>query len=239
MKNSRSDHAFPVSADSNSDSNGRVDLKPAGKSRSIPTPPPSSPNTGQPSSDSPTSQPFPTLPGLTLFVGDSPAKTSRWLVPAPDSKESEALSGPNSSDSFAKLAPDGLWLKTYQGCSQAMTDGSWETFSETWPQSGSMRNGECFLLVPSAHHIHAKGCSSWPTPTASDWKEVGLLRRIANHWLLRNCNQLRPQHKFAAKFGAKAPVALWEWLMGFEIGRTALDASETPSSRKSRKGSAK
>src|SRR5690348_13282829 len=49
-----------------------------------------------------------------------------------DSKGSEALFGGKCFDSFAKLSPDGSWLKTSQGYSQVMLDGSLETFSEIW-----------------------------------------------------------------------------------------------------------
>jgi hypothetical protein len=71
----------------------------------------------------------------------------------------------------------------------------------------------------------------WPTPRANDWKG-GLkpgtksTRAIGDYFLpdmvnLRTPGQLNP---------------MWvEWLMGFPLGWTVLSASETPSSRKSRK----
>ncbi len=58
--------------------------------------------------------------------------------------------------------------KTRQGCLLA----DLEPFSVTWPRSGTMRNGLCFPRAPWVHHIHERGCSFLPTPTAS-WGPKG------------------------------------------------------------------
>jgi len=128
----------------------------------------SSKNTGQPSPDIPTSETLFDLNESMLSAEDSPARMSVWLVPEPDSTESDRLFGVKCFDSFAKLAPDGSWLKTSQGYCQAMLDGSLEISSETWPQRGTMRNGECFLLPEWAPRTSDAESSFWATPNTLD-----------------------------------------------------------------------
>ena len=41
-------------------------------------------------------------------------------------------------------------------------------FLETWPRSGTMRNGTAFQLPPLVPLTDATGSGSWPTPTARD-----------------------------------------------------------------------
>jgi hypothetical protein len=102
----------------------------------------------------------------------------------------------------------------------------------------------------------------WPTPTSRDWKD-GTATSCANvpeNGLLGRAVHFRtPCARDGTARGPSLPerrieqghsVSLhdqiggmlnptWvEWLMGFPLGWTALDASETPSSRKSRNGSA-
>lgn len=314
------------------DSNGRADLKPSGKSKTTRMRRPSSPNAGRTSKDIPTSLKLPTPPQPMLFVEVSPAKMSPWLAPVPASKEDAQLFGAKCFDSFAKLNPDGSWLKTYQGYSQVMLDGSSEISSETWPQRGTMRNGECFLRpeweprifddeylsLPTPKATEHKGGwvsqggglslgamarhslwptprardhyppdwtreqrgahqgddlatavakkEKWPTPTTRDWKDGsaescknvpvnGLLGRAVHKWPTPAAFDAKrgPQTEERMAKGLGGPnlisvvVAeegkrggqlnpMWvEWLMGFPLGWTNLDASETPSSHKSHK----
>jgi hypothetical protein len=270
------DHASRGSGALNSALNGRGDSKPAGKLKSTLTPPPSSLSIGPTSSGSPTLPPFSILPESMLFAEVSPARMSLWLVPERASKEREAPSGPNSSDSFAKLGPDTSWQKTYQGCSQATTDGSWEEFSETWPPSGLMRSGECFLRPEWAHLTLEKGFLFWPTASSRDWKDTPGMSRTgadgrkrldqlarvvyARQWATPQSRQRGTRSKdlilngstvirrgsgerrgidLTDQVGGNLNPTWVEWLMGFPLGWTALSASETPSSRKSRRGSGK
>ncbi len=75
-------------------------------------------------------------------------------------------SGPSSPVSFGKFRPDGSLLKTCQGFSQLMMDGSFEEFSGTFPRAGSMRSGTVYRQAPSAPRTYGTGSSSWPTPQA-------------------------------------------------------------------------
>jgi hypothetical protein len=83
-----------------------------------------------------------------------------------------------SSESFAKLTRPYSWEKTFPEYSLFKEEGHGVTFSQTWPQQGSMQNGECFLRKKSGRHIAAIGLSSsdtsrdtgsrWPTARTTD-----------------------------------------------------------------------
>jgi hypothetical protein len=139
----------------------------------------------------------------------------------------EAASGSNSRDLLASFNRDSLSWKTSQHC---LVEGL-ETFSETWPRSGMMRNGIAYQRRQLAHCTTGAefGLSLIPTPTASDHKGSGRLRleRGAN-------NNLRDWFKI--KFGfLYPPVAAVEYLMGFPEGWASLKPTEMPSSRRYRK----
>lgn len=166
---------------SNSASNGRAGLKRSGRSKSIPTPLPSSPSIGPTSNDTPTSQPSMEefWNPLILSAVDSHARTFPLPESARDSKESERLFGRRCFDSFAKLNLDGSWAKTFQGFCQLMTDGSSETYSETWPNAGSMLSGECFLRQEWERLTSEDESSCWVgTPTVGDGQGTGRSERF-------------------------------------------------------------
>lgn len=84
---------------------------------------------------------------LTLFPADSLVNRS----PSPETdqvKMTSGICGLKCFESFAKLNPDGSWLKTYRGCSQFLLDGSLEKWSETWPRAGIVSSGIAFRLPP-------------------------------------------------------------------------------------------
>ena len=95
-----------------------------------------------------------------LFQADSRVPISPWPVEEPDSMEQPPASGPNMLESFAKWNRDSSLWKTSQ---LSLLEDSTE-FSETWPRSGSMRNGMCFQRQESERRTFAAGSSSWPTP---------------------------------------------------------------------------
>jgi hypothetical protein len=107
-------------------------------------------------------------------------------------------------------------------------------------------DGDCTLEEANAiagrdvRDKQGKVPAMWPTPTSRDWKDVTDPRT----W---NCTEDRDRFdqlgravfKDGTATGGGALNPTWvEWLMGFPLGWTALDASETPSSRKSSKSSA-
>lgn len=132
---------------------------------------------------------------LTLFVEAFPASPTPWLADAAALRMT-AISGLSSSDSFARLNPDGSWRKTCQGYSQVMLDGSLARFSETWPRAGMTRNGTAYRRVPLAPLTGEIGSGSWPTPCAEDAKNVPYQK--GNHGV-----------RYPMLLGAVAPERMW------------------------------
>jgi hypothetical protein len=83
--------------------------------------------------------------------------------------EKEVECGEKWRGSFTKYDPDSSLWRTHQ-CSLL---GDLEPFSETWPQWGLMRNGECWEQTTLAQTIKGTESGSeqnWPTPNAWDGK---------------------------------------------------------------------
>jgi len=77
---------------------------------------------------------------LTLYREGFHAKTSQLQEKAQELMENEAECGEKWRGSFTKYSQDSCSWKTHQ-CSLL---GDLEEFSETWPQWGLMRDGECW-----------------------------------------------------------------------------------------------
>ena len=105
---------------------------------------------------------------LTWFRRVSPAKTSRLAAqPAPDSPAKEAGSIPKSSESLAKYDRHTSSWKILPSSPKGDSRTSWAT----WPDWGTMRNGECFARTGLGLTTGANaGSLSHPTPTKSDSK---------------------------------------------------------------------
>ena len=104
---------------------------------------------------------------LTLYLGDFHAKTSQLPEKEMDLMESEAECGEKWRASFTKYDPDSSSWKTHQ-CS---LQGDLDEFSETWPQWGLMRDGECWEQQTLEQTIRGTefGLSEkWATPTTMD-----------------------------------------------------------------------
>jgi hypothetical protein len=97
-------------------------------------------------------------------AGDSPASLTA-LQENVKRLVMTVTSGHNSRESFAKLNPDGSWVKTSQGSVQVRMDGSLEEYSETWPRWGIVLGGVAGKLPISEHHIIESGFSLLPTTT--------------------------------------------------------------------------
>ena len=129
-------------------------------------------------------------------------------------KKMNGGSGLNSPELLAIYDPDTSSWKTPQVSLLEGLDG----YSETWPTSGTMRNGKCFRqerLVPDIDEI---AHSWWPTPLADDWK--GGTERPRTDAGIRSY-ELR--HLLKALFGGTLPHPQFaEQLMGFPIEWTDL-----------------
>ena len=57
-----------------------------------------------------------------------------------------------------------------------LISGHLAVFSETWPTSGSMRNGTVYVFPTSAAVTDDSACSYLPTPTTRDYKDNRIRR---------------------------------------------------------------
>ena len=93
----------------------------------------------------------------------SRARTSVALEAASASRGLDRGSGRKSCEWFARWDRDSSSWRT----PQCLLLGGLEEFSETWPTSGSMRNGECFPRPPVEHGTEEDDSFYWPTLTKS------------------------------------------------------------------------
>ena len=123
--------------------------------------------------------------------------------------------GPKPLNVFASYDRASRTWKTSQGCLVVLT-GTSDEYSETWPTSGTMRNGACYQRKPLEPRISAKGCGWWPTPTKRDWKDSGDCANVPVNCLLGRAVKPSLEH------GALNPDWV-EWLMGWPRGWTNLE----------------
>lgn len=166
------------------------------------------------------------LEPVDVICGDSPAKTSAWPEGAQDSTGPDRDCGQNTRASFASFDPDTSSWKTSQRC----LVGGWVEFSETWPRAGTMRRGTVYQLPPSAPLTAVTGSFWLPTPTVStQWSNrscsAGAATRLTLHGMARQ--GMWPDLDHTAKTGPLSPAWV-ECVMGFPVGFTDLDVSETP-----------
>ena len=79
-----------------------------------------------------------------------------------------AGSGASMPEPFATYDHDSSSWRT----SALSLFGGLHEFSETWPRSGTMRNGKCYRRPPWVRPIDGNGSGSWPTANARDWKDT-------------------------------------------------------------------
>ena len=110
---------------------------------------------------------------LTLYRAAFLAKTLVQQGEEQGLTENEAVCGEKWHASFTKYDPSSCSWKTHQ-CSLL---GDLDEFSETWPQWGLMRNGECWEQRTLEQSIRGTGFglleNEWPTPTCHNSNEKG------------------------------------------------------------------
>jgi len=111
------------------------------------------------------------LSGLTLSAGDFPARTCHLPEQEKESMPSGQDCGGNTQGSFAYYDQDTLWWRMYQAClplpnqkGKPPLDG----FSESWPASGTMRNGKVYQRRPLVPRNYDFGYLLSPTLRASE-----------------------------------------------------------------------
>jgi len=110
---------------------------------------------------------------LTLYREAFLAKTLVQQGEAQGLMENDQECGEKWRGSFTKYSPDSCSWKTHQ-CSLL---GDLDEFSETWPQWGLMRDGECWEQQTLEQNIRGTGFglleNEWPTPTCHNSNEKG------------------------------------------------------------------
>ena len=104
---------------------------------------------------------------LTLYLAAFHAPTFPQQEKEQELMEKPLECGEKWRGSFTKYDPDTSLWRTHQ-CSLL---GDLEEFSETWPQWGLMRNGECWEQTPLDYPIGENEFGCWlPTPVTSMWR---------------------------------------------------------------------
>ena len=89
-------------------------------------------------------------------------------------KKTRGGSGRSSRESFAIYDRDTCSWRTYRGYSLPIKGVPLGRFSETWPPSGTMRNGRAYQRHPLVPRTSAIGSSSWHTLRAIYGEHSGM-----------------------------------------------------------------
>ena len=133
------------------------------------------------------------------------------------------ISGPIYGDTLNQLDLFDASLKT----SRAISASDSEKSSKTWKALVTQRRGEYSARLKSARLTSENGCTSWPTPSARDWKDTpGMASKAVNKdGSTRNrTDQLaRAIYNSGQRQSAGQLNPTWvEWLMGLPLGWTDL-----------------
>jgi hypothetical protein len=163
----------------------------------------------------------------TLSLPVFPARTYHRLIKQAEkeSKDTEAVYGQRYAGLQTRLSLVIWFLKTLRSCSIKDLNMSYETY----PRSGTMRNGTVSELRTSGTRITACGCTLLPTPMASDY-DVGYCDRQALLNYLGSGHQRRLIYDFRlAGLTDSEILELYREVMSFTIS----DAKYTPSGTQS------
>lgn len=175
---------------------------------------------------------------LTLFPADSPA--SPFLSPGSDeARRTTVTSGRKCCALSRSSGPLGSLVRTL------LASSAWRSTRclLTWKVSATPARRSLYRLVPSMPRTGGTGVRLWPTPTAQDAKNStlppsqrcrgSLPGEILRLWTTPKANAGTGASKSPNRQGAPDLQAVcggtlnptWvEWLMGFPIGWTDLDA---------------
>ena len=165
---------------------------------------------------------------LMLYREGFHAKTSQPLEKGLELMENEAECGEKWRGSFTKYNPDSSLWKTHQ-CSLL---GDLEEFSETWPQWGLMRDGECWERRTLEQTIRGTEYGLLlPTPDTvnRDNKKVLFDRNAVSQSgrsLATYARTFPNQSMEKINNGGQLNPTWVEWLMGWPLGWTDLKPLE-------------
>ena len=183
---------------------------------------------------------------LTLFREVFPASRSA-LPGSEEARRMTVTSGLKCLELYRNSSPLGLLARMLLGSS------IWRSTQcyLTWKISGTPAKRLLFRLVPSTPRTGGTGAPLWPTITTFDAACGGLKGKeytgtchamkliqavkmfptpIATDWKNRGCKDYRKnrEHQLQTEVGGQLNPTFVEWLMGFPLGWTELNASETP-----------
>ena len=185
---------------------------------------------------------------LTLFREDSPA--SRSLLPGSgEARMMTVTSGQRCLELYRKSGPVGSLVRT------CLASSVWRSTRcyLSWKPAATPAKRLLFRLVPSTPRTDGTGSVFWPTPTMRDYKGANSLRhlmqegnhhraQLANAVVLYSTPQARDYRtgqrerwenpkktkNLNDQIGGQLNPTWVEWLMGYPVGWTDLNASETP-----------
>lgn len=149
-----------------------------------------------------------------LSVADSPARTYPMLMrKEKDLKESDLVFGGSLQGSLKIAHLVGSSWKTFQHSFSKKME--WETFSGSFPRSGSMLNGIVYQHQPLVPLTKEIGSLSY----------VGTPKKVQSLPSKKFSHGRKPTPPMIAKsIGGKLNPQWVEWLMGFPIDYTAMNA---------------
>jgi hypothetical protein len=150
-----------------------------------------------------------------LWQEDFLARTSQSAAAETDLTANEAAYGWKWPGSFVRYSRETSSWKTRQ-CS--LVEGL-DEFSGTWPQWGSMHDGECSAHTTPAWVTCGNVSGLWPTPTASDDKG-SVLPETARKRAARSSRGVRLPEYLTLKGllpGGRHNPEFSEWLMGWPL----------------------
>jgi hypothetical protein len=145
--------------------------------------------------------------------------------------------------SLEKLPPSGmtrsgvLFLQPpWEPITDAIESSLWPTpTTQEVEHPNAILNHKGRRMSKDGTNSHSLGLADavlvWPTPTASSWGSTGH-RAILDARIMDGSITEQDKRAMTAGNGGKLNPEWVEWLMGFPIGWTDLEASETPSSPK-------
>lgn len=170
----------------------------------------------------------------------SPAKTFQFQETEQEYKTEHAVAYGQSAPVFlGSFDPSTPYLKTSQTCLMESGELGLSEFSGTFPRSGMMRSGTVYQLPNLARTITEIGSGLWPTPIHSDWKNMDTanqmtLSKVIRMWPTPTAHNAK-EGAYPSEYERNTPTLsaqaggalnpMWvEWLMGFPLGHTDLNA---------------
>ncbi len=163
----------------------------------------------------------------TSSQADSPANLFRLRVDG-KLRPIRVGSGRSSYASCLRYDPNSSSWRTYPDSSI----GGWPRSLVIFPRAGTMLNGVAYRRLTLVRPTFERGSSSWPThwPTPRANLVTGATVEKAKGRLGQH--RLEDYAVVADKASGQLNPTWVEWLMGFPLGWTDLEDSETPSSPK-------